>query len=162
MATNNFVNDKNGIFVLPEDYIWTDEDYVEYDTDAFLDDFDTLLKERNWGLEANKRHIDNGVYRDFIERNDGYTILDDHGLIAGTIYFEAGYYDGVQVIYKNARDVFDDRGYTTDSWDGKYYSMRDQGFSRKRAYAIKCLRDLTEHLQKVGQFSDGSAVYKQL
>lgn len=162
MSTNNFINDKNGIFVLPEDYIWTDEDYVEYDTDAFLDDFDSLLREGGWGLEINKRHIGDDVYRDFIERDDGYTILDDHRLIAGTIYFEPGYYEGVQVIYKNTRDVFDDRGYTTDGWDGKYCSMREQGFSRKYAYAIKCLKELTEHLQKVGQFSNGSAVYKQL
>lgn len=162
MATNNFFNDKNGIFVLPESYVWVDDDYVEYDTDAFLDDFDGLLREKGWSLETNKRHIGDGVYRDFIERNDGYTILDDHGLIAGTIYFESGYYDGVQVIYKNARDVFDDRGYTTDTWDGKYCSMREQGFSRKHAYAIKCLKTLTEQLQKVGQFSNGSAVYEQI
>lgn len=162
MATNNFINDKNGIFVLPDDYIWTDEDYIEYDTDAFLNDFDTLLRECNWKLETIKRHDGEDAYYDYIERNDGYTILDDHGLIAGTIYFESGYYDGVQVIYKNTRDVFDDRGYTTDTWDGNYCSMREQGFSRKYAYAIKCLKDLTEHLQKVGQFSDGSAVYKQL
>lgn len=162
MSTNNFINDKNGIFVLPEEYIWTDEDYVEYDTDAFLNDFDTLLRERNWKLETIKRHDGEDTYYDYIERNDGYTILDDHGLIAGTIYFESGYYEGVQVIYKNIRDVFDDRGYTTDTWDGNYCSMREQGFSRKYAYAIKCLKDLTEHLQKVGQFSDGSAVYKQL
>lgn len=162
MATNNFINDKNGIFVLPEDYIWTDEDYIEYNMDAFLNDFDTLLRERNWQLETVKRHDGEDAYYDYIERNDGYTILDDHGLIAGTIYFEAGYYDGVQVIYKNTRDVFDDRGYTTDDWDGKYWSMREHGFSRKYAYAIKCLKDLTEHLQKVGQFSDGSAVYEQL
>ena len=162
MATNNFINDKNGIFVLPESYVWVDDDYVEYDTDAFLDSFDSLLRENGWGLETIKRHDGEDTYYDYIERNDGYTILDDHGLIAGTIYFESGYYDGVQVIYKNARDVFDDRGYTTDTWDGNYCSMREQGFSRKRAYAIKCLKDLTEHLQKVGQFSDGSAVYKQV
>ena len=162
MATNNFINDKNGIFVLPEDYIWTDEDYVEYDTNEFLNDFDTRLREHNWKLETIKHHGGENAYYDYIERNDGYTILDDHGLIAGTIYFEAGYYDGVQVVYKNTRDVFDDRGYTTDTWDGSYCSMREQGFSRKYAYAIKCLKDLTEHLQKVGQFSDGSAVYKQL
>lgn len=162
MATNNFVNDKNGIFVLPEDYVWTDEDYVEYDTDAFLDDFDRLLRQNGWGLETIKRRDGENTYYDYIERNDGYTILDDHGLIAGTIYFESGYYDGVQVIYKNARDVFDDRGYTTDTWDGRYCSMREQGFSRKHAYAIKCLNDLTEHYQKVGQFSNGSAIYKQI
>lgn len=162
MATNNFINDKNGIFVLPEEYIWTDEDYIEYDTDEFLNDFDTLLRKQNWKLETIKRHDGEDAYYDYIERNDGYTILDNDGLIAGTIYFESGYYDGVQVIYKNARDVFDDRGYTTDTWDGNYCSMREQGFSRKYAYAVKCLKDLTEHLQKVGQFSDGSAVYKQL
>lgn len=135
---------------------------MEYNTDAFLNDFYTLLRECNWKLETIKHHNGENTYYDYIERNDGYTILDDHGLIAGTIYFESGYYDGVQVIYKNIRDVFDDRGYTTDTWDGKYCSMREQGFSRKYAYAIKCLKDLTEHLQKVGQFSDGSAVYKQL
>lgn len=161
MATNNFINDKNGIFVLPEDYIWTDEDYIEYDTDAFLNDFDTLLREQNWKLETIKRHDGEDTYYTYIERNDGYTILDDHGLIAGTIYFESGYYEGVQVIYKNARDVFDDRGYTTDDWDGKYCSMREQGFSRKYAYAIKCLKTLTEQLRKVGQFSNGSAVYER-
>lgn len=161
MATNNFINDKNGIFVLPDDYIWTDEDYVEYDTDTFLDDFDRLLRQNGWGLETIKHHDGEDIYYDYIERNDGYTILDDRGLIAGTIYFESGYYEGAQVIYKNARDVFDDRGYTTDTWDGKYCSMREQGFSRKYAYAIKCLKDLTEQLQKVGQFSDGSAVYER-
>lgn len=161
MSTNNFINDKNGIFVLPDDYIWTDEDYVEYDTDAFLDNFDSLLREQNWGLETVKHHDGDNAYYDYIERNDGYTILDDHGLIAGTIYFESGYYEGVQVIYKNARDVFDDRGYTTDTRDGNYCSMREQGFSRKYAYAIKCLKTLTEHLQKVGQFSNGSAVYER-
>lgn len=161
MATNNFVNDKNGIFVLPEDYIWVDDDYVEYDTDAFLNNFDTLLREQNWQLETVKRHDGEDTYYTYIERNDGYTILDDHGLIAGTIYFESGYYEGVQVIYKNVRDVFDDRGYTTDDWDGKYCSMREQGFSRKYAYAIKCLKDLTEQLQKVGQFSNGSAIYER-
>lgn len=162
MATNNFINDKNGIFVLPDEYIWTDEDYIEYDTDAFLDDFDRLLRQNGWGLETNKTYNENDLYHGFVERNDGYTILDDKGLIAGTIYFESGYYEGVQVIHKNARDVFDDRGYTTDDWDGKYYSMREQGFSCKRAYAIKCLKELTEQLRKVVQFSDGSAVYKQL
>ena len=161
MSTNNFINDKNGIFVLPDDYIWTDEDYVEYDTSVFLNDFDTLLKEQNWGLEVTKHHNGDNAYYEYTKRNDGYTILDDHGLIAGTIYFESGYYEGVQVIYKNARDVFDDRGYTTDTWDGNYCSMREQGFSRKYAYAIKCLKDLTEHLQKVGQFSNGSAVYER-
>lgn len=161
MATNNFINDKNGIFVLPDDYVFTDEDYIECDTDSFLDDFDRLLRQKGWKLETNKSYNENDIYHGFIERNDGYTVLDDHGLIAGTIYFENGYYDGVQVIYKNARDVFDDRGYTTDTWEGKYCSMREQGFSCKRAYAIKCLKELTEHLQKVGQFSDGSAVYKQ-
>ena len=162
MSTNNFINDKNGIFVLPDDYVFTDEDYIEYDTDAFIDDFDRLLRQKGWGLETNKSYNKNDIYHGFIERNDGYTILDDRGLIAGTIYFENGYYDGVQVIYKNARNVFDDRGYTTDSWDGKYCSMREQGFSCKHAYALKCLKDLTEHLQKVGQFSNGSAVYKQI
>lgn len=161
MATNNFINDKNGIFVLPEDYIWVDDDYVEYDTDSFIDDFDTLLREQNWQLETVKRHDGEDTYYTYIERNDGYTILDDHGLIAGTIYFESGYYEGVQVIYKNVRDVFDDRGYTTDDWDGKYCSMREQGFSRKYAYAIKCLKELTEQLRKVGQFSNGSAVYER-
>lgn len=162
MATNNFINDKNGIFVLPKDYIWVDDDYIEYDTDAFLDNFDRLLRQKGWGLETYKIYNENDLYYDFIERNDGYTILDGDGLIAGTIYFESGYYEGVQVIYKNIRDVFDDRGYTTDTWDGNYCSMREQGFSRKYAYAIKCLKDLTEHYQKVGQFSNGSAVYEQI
>lgn len=163
MSTNNFINDKNGIFVLPkENYAWIDIDYIEYDTDSFLNNFNEFLQKKGWGLETIRRSDGNDVYYDYKERNDGYTILDDHGLIAGTIYFEAGYYDGMQVIYKNARDVFDDRGYTTDSWDGKYCSMREQGFSCKHAYALKCLKDLTEHLQKVGQFSNGSAVYKQI
>lgn len=162
MATNNFVNDKNGIFVLPESYAWVDEDYIEYDTDDFLNNFEDLLHEKGWTLEFYKRFNGMDTYYDYVERNDGYTILDDQGLIAGTIYFEAGYYEGMQVIYKKARDVFDDRGYTTDSWDGKYCSMQDQGFSRKRAYALQCLKQLTEHLQKAGQFSDGSAVYTQL
>ena len=162
MATNNFINDKSGIFVLPEEYAWVDEDYVEYDLDMFLDNFYEILQEKGWGLETIKRYNGNDAYHDYKERNDGYTILDDHGLIAGTVYFEAGYYEGMQVIYKSARDVFDDRGYTTDEWDGSYHSMQDQGFSRKYAYAIQCLKRLTEHYQKVGQFSNGSAVYEQI
>lgn len=161
MSTNNFINDKNGIFVLPDDYIWADGDYIEYETDDFLNDFEDLLRENGWTLEFHKRFNGMNTYYDYIERNDGYTILDDHGLIAGTIYFESGYYEGVQVIYKNARDVFDDRGYNTDTWDGNYCSMREQGFSRKYAYAVKCLKTLTEHLRKVGQFSNGSAVYER-
>ena len=54
-----------------------------------------------------KQHYNgNDVYYDFRERDDGYTILDDQGLIAGTIYFESGYYEGVQVIYKSMRGVW--------------------------------------------------------
>ena len=91
-------------------------------------------------------------------------VYDDKGLIAGSIELQDGYYTGAQAIFRTGLDLASE-DYQFDkeiAWenDHEYLGIDYYNYSRKFAYAKKCLMKVTKQLVKLRNYSNGSAVYE--
>lgn len=101
MSTCNFQNAKRGIFVLknPDNgqlYTWDNDPegcIYECYKDYLIDKLKDGLKPWKWTVSKNKNE------------DERYSFFDGVGRYAGSIEFQPGYYDGVQVVFSTARDV---------------------------------------------------------
>ena len=101
MSTCNFFNAKNGIYILKSTYTGEaytgidDPDGLEYEDSQFelIVQLKAALKPWGWTVSKNKNEYER------------YSFFDCVGKYAGSIKFQAGYYDGVQVIFSTAQDV---------------------------------------------------------
>lgn len=166
MSTNNFWNHENGIFVLQQlteeeaklnllDNDWSEEDitseaiqneislYEHHDCEEFFEDGCGI----NYWLEEK-----------------GYTVVKEKGNYSAKVYnkadklvaelkLESGYYTGVQVIVETDPDNLLDGYYETRTELLEQYTPH-----HKRL--LKYIGQYTKPLLKVGQFSNGEAVYQ--
>ena len=101
MSTCNFLNAKNGIYVLKSTYTGEaytgidDIDGLEYEDSQFelIVQLESALKPWGWTVSKNKNEYER------------YSFFDRIGRYAGSIEFQSGYYEGVQVIFSTAQDV---------------------------------------------------------
>ena len=149
MSTCNFLNAKNGIYVLKSTY--TGEAYTAADDpDGFVyedSQFELIvqlkaaLKPWGWTVSQNKNE------------HERYSFFDSVGRYAGSIEFKAGYYEGVQVIFSTAQDVnkeLADNGCTKLVYINRHYKN-----------ILRLLKKFTICLQVGGVFDNGEAIYAE-
>lgn len=144
MSTSNFLNDKNGIFVLPgsTDYDYTDDDFNCGMVDLVEELKDDLSK-IGWSIEES---LD--IFT--------YPIYDKQGRTSGELEFVSGYYSGAQVIYSSGRDIYKElREEGNDSIKRSDYNFHDK-------YVIKILKKNTYCLSCVAVLGNGEAIYEQV
>ena len=101
MATCNFLNAKNGIFVLKSIYTGEaysgvdDPDGMEYEDsqNELIVQLESALKPWGWSISQDKKSYQK------------YLIFDKKWKFAGSLEFQGGYYDGAQVIFLTAQDI---------------------------------------------------------
>ena len=149
MSTCNFLNAKNGIFVLKSTY--TGEAYTAADDpDGFVYEdsqyeliiqLKAALKPWGWTVSQNKNEYER------------YSFFDRIGRYAGSIEFKAGYYEGVQVIFLTAQDVnkeLADNGCAKLVYINRHYKN-----------ILRLLKKFTICLQAAGVFDNGEAIYTE-
>ena len=149
MSTCNFLNAKNGIYVLKSTY--TGEAYTAADDpDGFVyedSQFELIiqlkaaLKPLGWTVSQNKNEYER------------YSFFDRVGKYAGSIEFQAGYYDGVQVIFSTAQDV--NRELAANGCEKLVY------INKHYKNILRLLKKFTICLQVAGVFDNGEAIYTE-
>ena len=149
MSTCNFLNAKNGIFVLKSTY--TGEAYTAADDpDGFVyedSQFELIiqlkaaLKPWGWTVSQNKNEYER------------YSFFDGVGKYAGSIEFQAGYYEGVQVIFSTAQDV--NKELAENGCEKLVY------INRHYKNILRLLKKFTICLQVAGVLDNGEAIYTE-
>lgn len=166
MATNNFLNHENGIFVVPmtsfeqmKEWMETDEAFEYYQNDEITDDmvYDELAFQHEVDLEGFTWDLKHSI------ENKGYTVDGDDmtfkvynkaNKVLAEISIVSGYYDGYQVIVETDRDyLLDGEYFETVSEMNEYYTP-----NHKRLISV--VRDITTPIILIGSFSNGEAVYE--
>lgn len=182
MSTNNFVNHENGIFVVPEtsfeqmkEWMLEDEFFESVREDGLTDEdvYEQLQFEQEIDAE------------EFLEQQLGYQ-LEQKGFnvtYTGTIqermqvcrgdkmlaeiHLSSGYYSGIQVIVETDPEAilpfYEDTYYndrTKDYQDEPVKSKLYEMYTPNNKRMFKVIRECTTPITKVGQFSNGEAVYE--
>ena len=149
MSTCNFENAKNGIFVLKDPdngqpYSWDDDAegcIYECCKDDLIDELKVGLEPWGWTISQNKNE------------DERYSFFDGVGKYAGSIEFQAGYYDGVQVVFSTAQDVnkeLAENGCEKLVYINKHYKN-----------ILRLLKKFTICLQVGAVLSNGEAIYTE-
>ena len=149
MSTCNFENAKNGIFVLKSTYTGKaytaadDPDGLEYEDSQFelILQLKAALKPWGWSISQDKKSYEK------------YFIFDKKMKFAGSLEFQAGYYEGVQVIFSTAQDVnkeLAENGCGRLIYINKHYKN-----------ILRLLKKFTVCLQVAGAFDNGEAIYAE-
>ena len=149
MATCNFFNAKNGIYVLKstytgEAYTATDDpDGLVYEDSQFelIVQLKAALKPWGWTVSKNKNEYER------------YSFFDRVGKYAGSIKFKVGYYDGVQVIFSTAQDV--NKELVANGCEKLVY------INKHYKNILRLLKKFTICLQVEAVFSNGEALYRE-
>ena len=149
MSTCNFLNAKNGIYVLKSTY--TGEAYTAADDpDGFVYEdsqyelivqLKAALKPWGWSISQDKKSYEK------------YLIFDKKMKFAGSLEFKSGYYEGVQVIFSTAQDV--NRELAANGCEKLVY------INKHYKNIIRLLKKFTICLQVVGVFNNGEAIYTE-
>lgn len=173
MSTNNFINHENGIYVLEQR---TEQELKEgllesgYQENEITEEF--LQEERNFCEEMDCRELfSKGCGLNYWLEEKGYQVEQDknnefkarvfskQGKVVADLILESGYYSGVQVIVEtDPYKLFEMRE------DGYYYGytmaeVREE-YTPNHKRLLKAIAQYTIALEKVGQFSNGEAVYE--
>lgn len=151
MATANFLNHYNGIFIVD-----TPEDAME-DMFYLEDFFEYVLRS-----ELERRGMELIFTGDF----EGIVYSRNDKMLA-KVYLQSGYYGGTQLIVETDPDEF------VDFMDDIYFNDRIQDYQdepvKSKLYEVysehnktlfKAIKEITTPLKMVGQFSNGEAVYE--
>ena len=149
MSTCNFENAKNGIFVLKSTYTGEaytgidDIDGLEYEDSQFelIVQLEAALKPWGWSISQDKKSYQK------------YFIFDKKMKFAGSLEFQAGYYEGVQVIFSTAQDV--NKELVEDGCARLVY------INRHYKNILRLLKKFTICLQVSGVFDNGEAIYTE-
>lgn len=174
MSTNNFYNHENGIYVLQD---CTEQEALESLMDMNPDHTGAFSEEE---INEEIYYQNDNNYEYFIEgfgyyleqQSKGtYSIVPDkkHNGYAGTVYnkqdkvvaylrLEGGYYSGAQVIVETDIDTLASVGALDDYYDTNYDLLNDYTPNHKRL--LKYLASYTTPIVKIGNFSNGEAVYE--
>ena len=149
MSTCNFLNAKNGIYVLKSTYTGEtytaadDPDGLVYEDSQFelIVQLESALKPWGWTISQNKNE------------DERYSFFDRIGKYAGSIEFKAGYYEGVQVIFLTAQDVnkeLVENGCKKLTYINRHYKN-----------ILRLLKKFTICLQEAAVFDNGEAIYAE-
>ena len=149
MSTCNFLNAKNGIYVLKSTYTGeaytgiNDIDGLEYEDSQFelIVQLEATLKPWGWTVTRNKNEYDR------------YSFFDRIGRYAGSIEFKSGYYEGVQVIFSTAKGVnkeLSENGCARLVYINRHYKN-----------ILRLLKKFTICLQVSSVFDNGGAIYTE-
>lgn len=174
MSTNNFYNHENGIYVLQD---CTEQEALELLMDINPDHAGAFSEEE---ISEEIRFQNDDIYNCFIEcfgdylewKSKGtYSIVSDkkHNGYAGTVYnkqdkvvaylrLEGGYYSGAQVIVETDIDTLASVGALDDYYDTNYDLLNDYTPNHKRL--LKYLASYTTPIVRIGNFSNGEAIYE--
>lgn len=168
MATNNFYNHENGIYMIEmidfnqmKEWMLDDEAFEWYDED----DGDSPVWEQ-LGYENDEimgNWLDNFQYVMSEERSDMEIILDGRynakvynkeGKLMATLEVVSGYYEGAQVIVETNPDNLEQHL--------GYFETKTELYEVYTPHHKRLLKELaknTKALQLMGTFSNGEAVY---
>ena len=149
MATCNFENAKNGIFVLKSTYTgeaysgMDDPDGIEYEDsqNELIVQLEVALKPWGWSISQDKKE------------SEKYLIFDKKMKFAGSLEFQGGYYDGVQVIFSTAQDINNELADNGES--------RLANINRHYKNILRLLKKFTVCLQVAAVFDTGEAIYTE-
>ena len=149
MSTCNFLNAKNGIYVLKS--IYTNEAYsgvddpdgIEYEgsQNELIIQLESALKPWGWSISQDKKE------------SEKYLIFDKKFNFAGSLEFKGGYYDGVQVIFSTAQDINNE---LADNGESRLVNI-----NRHYKNILRLLKKFTICLQVAGVFNNGEAIYAE-
>lgn len=183
MSTNNFVNHENGIFVVPETSFeqmkeWmledeffesvgedglTDEDvYEQLQFEQEIDAEEFLEYQLGYQLEKKGFNVTytSNPFKEFMQVYRGEKMLAE-------IHLQPGYYSGAQVIVETDPETIlpfcedyylDERGGRIA--DEPLVSKLRKDYTPNNKRMFKVIRECTTPITKVGQFSNGEAVYE--
>lgn len=160
MATGNFCNHENGIFVVPratieeitkvfeeENIEITDESiYMEMGRSEvdFIEDFEYILESHLKGYSVIPKK----------NRDDEYILENKNGKIVAELSFQSGYYDGVQLIVGTDPDEL-----------GIYYETQSELYeqhSPNNKRLFKALSKIFIELEVSARFSNGETIYSKV
>ena len=183
MATNNFYNHSNGIFILEltefdqmKEWMETDEAFEHYQEEGFTDE--DVIQELNFEHDQ--------TMSEFLEHHLGYLLEEKGYSVQMNGYYKAtvcnaknkvlaelevtgGYYEGAQLIvetdpYELFHDHYDlfynDR--IDDQQDDFVKSKLYEVYSPHNKTLFKVIESCTTPLKRVAQFSNGEAVYERV
>ena len=170
MATNNFYNHKNGIFVI--NLHDSEDDYKEYlkmeleeellTQEEYDNRLDSLEFYNAWAYDEADMSLEFQLENIKMELEDkGYDIYTDNeyefgvyrkGKAVAWCTVEPGYYDGVQLIVDTDPEPLE-MYYSTLA---ELYEMYTPHHKR----LLKLIEKLTTPIVKVGQFNNGEALYE--
>ena len=174
MATNNFYNHENGIYVIETTTFEQMKEWME--TDEFFewtrDDDGNVRDEDVWEQvsllgyeEANEwiydfkdylKEVSNGRYGIIInDSTKGKVYNMDTDKLVAELTVQSGYYDGYQVIAET--DPYE----LLDGYFSNQTELLEQ-YTPNHKTLLKYLGKYTKQLGLVGQFSNGEAVYSYL
>lgn len=145
MATSNYYNNENGIFIVPNS---ESEDF----TTEELEDFQELVVET---LTAK------GYTVGFTIKPGPYDKISVYkgDLIVATIEYAGGYYEGVQAI------VTTDKGELQDQFEGinGYYGdvMPYKWYTPYNKKLLNIIKGLTDSYKVIARFSNGETIYQK-
>lgn len=166
MATGNFYNHENGIFILheptKEESIKEIIEYWEIDkediTDQNIWDYqNSVLEIEMIGFQENLQYlIEKYGYTIFESANDSDTfeIYNKVDKIIAKIYFMPGYYSGVQVIVETSPEEL------ISYWNTE--SELYEQYSPHNKRLLKAVSKLTKHLGIYARFSNGETWYSEV
>lgn len=170
MSTNNFYNHKNGIYLVPE-YTYEDIKEMLLDNDYSEEEItDELIQsEHDFYSEMTcEEFLQDGCHLNYWLEEKGYKTIQDErnrykakvfnkgGKLLAELRLESGYYTGCQVIVETDIDVI-------EPWVNDYEMTKaeiNNMYSPHHKRLLKAIAEYTTPLIKVGQFSNGEAIYK--
>ena len=149
MSTCNFLNAKNGIYILKSTYTGEaytgidDPDGLEYEDSQFelIVQLKAALKPWGWSISQDKKSYQK------------YLIFDKKMKFAGSLEFQAGYYEGVQVIFSTAQDV--NKELAENGCEKLVY------INRHYKNILRLLKKFTICLQVAAVFDTGETLYTE-
>lgn len=169
MATNNFYNHENGIYMIEmvdfnqmKEWMLDDEAFEWYNEE---DGDEPIWEQLNFeNNEIMGNWLDNFQYVMSEERSDIEIILDGRynakvynkeGKLMASLEVVSGYYEGAQVIVETNPD-------NLEQYLGGYYETKAELYEDYTPHHKRLLKEVAKHtkaLQLMGTFSNGEAVY---
>lgn len=172
MATNNFYNHENGIFVIEE--LSLEEAYEVYkqerlDFEEEIEEFDNVSletlhviidMEMTFRIENLDYLFSNGVLpygmTSSAESDTEFTIYNNKGKVIALVYVSGGCYQHAQLIVEtDPYEIFGEHSYY---WETKADMLEEYSPNHKRL--LKYVASITTPINLVGSFSNGEAVYE--
>lgn len=140
MATSNYYNNDNGIFIVPNS---ESKDFMEDE----LNDFQILV-------------IDTLTAKGYTVQSGFDEILNVYkgDLIVATIDWRCGYYAGVQAVVTT--DKYD-LEYEFEGINGYYNDMPYKWYTPYHKDLLNIIKSLTDNYKVVAQFSNGETIYQK-